>query len=195
MKGDNDECSREKAGSPEKGKANSLNKVFDIIGGIFKPILIVIIGAGILQALRDVLLMLVVIDKVSSSYLILNALGDCAFYFLPIFLACSSARSTVPRRTWQRLSRPFWSIRPLRNVITARQGGVDLKSDLSQVESIKKLVTQISPEERLEDIQQGFVLRDRDPVTLSLMGNESWIFEEGKPVHAYPVTVEVSIAP
>ncbi|MDI9497850.1 MAG: hypothetical protein QM270_05105 [Bacillota bacterium] len=80
-------------------------------------------------------------------------------------------------------------------VITAKQGGVALKGDLSQVESIKKLVTQIQAEERLEDIQQGFVLRDREPVTLSLMGNESWIFKEGKPVHAYPVTVEVPIAP
>ena len=74
-------------------------------------------------------------------------------------------------------------------MITAKQGGVALKGDLSQVESIKKLVTQIQAEERLEDIQQGFVLRDREPVTLSLMGNESWIFKEGKPVHAYPVTV------
>ncbi|MDI9469741.1 MAG: hypothetical protein QM296_05995 [Bacillota bacterium] len=80
-------------------------------------------------------------------------------------------------------------------VITAKQGGVALKGDLSQVESIKKLVTQINVDEKLEDIQQGFVLRDQEPVTLSLMGNESWIFKEGKPVHAYPVTVEVPVAP
>ncbi|MDI9497849.1 MAG: PTS transporter subunit EIIC [Bacillota bacterium] len=82
----------QKAGRPAKGKTNPLNMVFDIIGGIFKPILIIIIGGGVLQALRDVLLMLGVIGKVSSSYLILNALGDCAFYFLPIFLAYSSAQ-------------------------------------------------------------------------------------------------------
>ena len=66
--------------------------IFDIIGGIFKPILIVIIGAGVLQALRDILLQTGAISRVSSSYIFLNALGSAVFYFLPIFLAISSAR-------------------------------------------------------------------------------------------------------
>ena len=82
----------QKAGRPAKTKPSGLNKIFDIIGGIFKPILIVIIGAGVLQALRDVLLMVGAISRVSSSYIFLNALGDCVFYFLPIFLALSSAQ-------------------------------------------------------------------------------------------------------
>ena len=82
----------QKAGRPAKTKPSGLNKIFDIIGGIFKPILIVIIGAGVLQAFRDVLLMVGAISRVSSSYIFLNALGDCVFYFLPIFLALSSAQ-------------------------------------------------------------------------------------------------------
>ncbi len=71
----------------EKKKFN----VFDMIGGIFKPILIVIIGAGVLQALRDILVQVGAISRVSSSYIFLDGLGSAVFYFLPIFLAISSA--------------------------------------------------------------------------------------------------------
>lgn len=66
--------------------------IFDIIGGIFKPILTIIIGAGVLQALRDVLVQSGAISTVSSTYIILNSLGNAVFYFLPIFLAISSAQ-------------------------------------------------------------------------------------------------------
>lgn len=79
--------------SVEKARrGQALSKLFDTIGGIFKPILIVIIGAGVLQALRDILLMAGVIGKVSSSYILLDGLGQAVFYFLPIFLAISSAQ-------------------------------------------------------------------------------------------------------
>lgn len=72
--------------------ANLLSRLFDIIGGIFKPVLSIIIGAGILQAVRDILLMTGVISRVSSSYVFLHAMGDAVFYFLPIFLAFSAAK-------------------------------------------------------------------------------------------------------
>ncbi len=74
------------------GFRGALSKIFDIIGDIFKPILVAIIGAGILQALRDILLMTGAIDRVSSSYIFLDAMGSAVFYFLPILLAFSSAR-------------------------------------------------------------------------------------------------------
>lgn len=73
-------------------KKQGLNTVFEIIGGIFKPILSIIIAAGILQALRDILLMTGLISRVSSSYIFLHAMGDAVFYFLPIFLAYSAAK-------------------------------------------------------------------------------------------------------
>ncbi len=74
------------------GNKNLISKLFEILGGIFKPILPIMIGGGLLQALRDILLMTGVIEQVSSSYIFLNALGDCVFYFLPIYLAFSSAK-------------------------------------------------------------------------------------------------------
>ena len=69
-----------------------ISKFFDTLGQIFKPILPIMIGGGLLQALRDILLMTGVIEKVSSSYIFLNALGDAVFYFLPIYLAFTSAK-------------------------------------------------------------------------------------------------------
>lgn len=85
--------SMSKAKGPELVKEKKpKTSIFDIIGGIFKPILIVIIGAGVLQALRDILVQTGAIDKVSSSYIFLDALGSAAFYFLPVFLAISTAK-------------------------------------------------------------------------------------------------------
>lgn len=69
-----------------------ISKFFDTLGQIFKHILPIMIGGGLLQALRDILLMTGVIEKVSSSYIFLNALGDAVFYFLPIYLAFTSAK-------------------------------------------------------------------------------------------------------
>lgn len=73
-------------------KKSFIAKLFEILGGIFRPILPIMIGGGLLQALRDILLMTGAIEQVSSSYIFLNALGDCVFYFLPIYLAFSSAK-------------------------------------------------------------------------------------------------------
>lgn len=81
-----------------KLERNNVNKskfpqnIFDVLGRIFGPVLPIIIGAGILQALRDILLTTGVIERVSSSYIFLNAMGDAVFYFLPIFLAFSAAK-------------------------------------------------------------------------------------------------------
>ncbi|HBN82955.1 MAG TPA: PTS beta-glucoside transporter subunit EIIBCA [Clostridiales bacterium] len=69
-----------------------ISRFFETLGQIFKPILPIMIGGGLLQALRDILLMTGAIEPVSSSYIFLNALGDCVFYFLPIYLAFSSAK-------------------------------------------------------------------------------------------------------
>lgn len=76
----------------EKSNESIVSKLFSILGGIFRPILPLMIGAGLLQATRDILLLTGVISRVSSSYIILNALGDCVFYFLPIYLAFSAGK-------------------------------------------------------------------------------------------------------
>ncbi|KHL93870.1 PTS beta-glucoside transporter subunit IIA [Paenibacillus sp. IHB B 3415] len=89
------------AGSPEKKtsaekvdkkKQNPLSKLFDFISGIFTPILPAITGAGMIKGIVALLVALGWMGTDNSTYVILSAIGDGAFYFLPIVLAVSAAR-------------------------------------------------------------------------------------------------------
>jgi beta-glucoside PTS system EIICBA component len=73
-------------------KKNVLNSIFDVISGTFTPILPAIAGAGMIKGLLAIALTLGWLTAESQVYIILNAIGDGAFYFLPILLAVSAAR-------------------------------------------------------------------------------------------------------
>ena len=73
-------------------KKNPLSAVFDFISGVFTPILPAITGAGMIKGIVALLLTFGWIDETSSTYIILSAIGDGAFYFLPIILGISTAR-------------------------------------------------------------------------------------------------------
>lgn len=81
------------AASTQTGKKkNPLSAVFDFISGVFTPILPAITGAGMIKGIVALLLTFGWIDATSSTYIILSAIGDGAFYFLPIILGISTAR-------------------------------------------------------------------------------------------------------
>ncbi|PYE49718.1 PTS glucose transporter subunit IIA [Paenibacillus barcinonensis] len=80
------------AGSVEKQKRNPISALFDFISGIFTPILPAITGAGMIKGIVAILVALGWLSDKSSTYTILSAIGDGAFYFLPIILAISAAR-------------------------------------------------------------------------------------------------------
>ncbi len=83
------------AGEPvvEDGpKANPFNQFIDMISKIFLPILWTLAGAGLLKAFLALFITLGWINPEGQNYLILNALSDSIFYFLPLFLAVTSAR-------------------------------------------------------------------------------------------------------
>ncbi|MFE6076848.1 beta-glucoside-specific PTS transporter subunit IIABC [Paenibacillus sp. NPDC057886] len=80
------------ASSETSKKKNPLSAVFDFISGVFTPILPAITGAGMLKGIVALLLTFGWIDATSSTYIILSAIGDGAFYFLPIILGISTAR-------------------------------------------------------------------------------------------------------
>ncbi|SDM22899.1 PTS system, beta-glucosides-specific IIC component [Paenibacillus sp. OK060] len=67
-------------------KTSVLSKVFEIISGIFSPLIPAMAGSGMLKALLTVLTMLGWMSDTSDTYLILSAAGNAVFYFLPIFL-------------------------------------------------------------------------------------------------------------
>ncbi|MFS0653893.1 beta-glucoside-specific PTS transporter subunit IIABC [Bacillus sp. 179-C3.3 HS] len=76
----------------EATKQNVISKLFDFISGVFTPILPAIAGAGMIKGLLALMLTFQWISDKSSTYTILTAIGDGAFYFLPILLAVSVAK-------------------------------------------------------------------------------------------------------
>ncbi|WP_413372873.1 beta-glucoside-specific PTS transporter subunit IIABC [Paenibacillus taichungensis] len=75
-----------------KKKRNPVSALFDFISGIFTPILPAITGAGMIKGIVAILVAVGWLSDTSSTYIILSAIGDGAFYFLPIILAISAAR-------------------------------------------------------------------------------------------------------
>ncbi|QQD81931.1 PTS glucose transporter subunit IIA [Bacillus siamensis] len=84
--------SNESANKTSKQKKNVLSAVFDVISGVFTPILPAIAGAGMIKGLVALAVTFGWMSEKSQTHSILTAVGDGAFYFLPILLAVSAAR-------------------------------------------------------------------------------------------------------
>ena len=75
-----------------KEKTNPFNKFIDVISGVFAPTLGILAATGMIKGFTALFLILGWISKDSGTYIILNAIGDCLFYFFPIFLGFTSAK-------------------------------------------------------------------------------------------------------
>lgn len=73
-------------------KKNPLQRFFDFIGGVFAPLLPAIAGAGLLRGVLALLGFFGWIDTASDTYVVLTAIGDAVFYFLPVLVAMTAAR-------------------------------------------------------------------------------------------------------
>ena len=71
---------------------SKLSKLLESIASIFQPIIPAITGAGLLKALMALFAWLGWLKTGTQTYVILNAMADAAFYFMPILLAASCAR-------------------------------------------------------------------------------------------------------
>jgi len=70
-----------------------LDTLIDIISGCFQPILGPLCAAGIIKGLNALLVFLFGAGfSTSGTYLVLNAIGDSIFYFLPIVLGYTAAK-------------------------------------------------------------------------------------------------------
>lgn len=76
----------------EGEKGNIVGRLLDIITGIFTPFLPAFTAAGLLKALAVMCTSFGWLDSTSSTYVILNCLGDGLFQFLPIFLAYTAGK-------------------------------------------------------------------------------------------------------
>lgn len=82
-----------KAGGTVKTEEKGIwNKIIGAITAIFQPIIPAICGAGMIKAILAILTACHLLDASSQTYVLLTMVADTAFYFLPIFLAVSSAK-------------------------------------------------------------------------------------------------------
>ena len=81
----------EDAAAEKEDNRSALSKLLETIASIFQPIIPAITGAGLLKAVMALCSTFGVLKSGTQTYIILNAMADAAFYFLPILLAASCA--------------------------------------------------------------------------------------------------------
>ncbi|MCY8974837.1 beta-glucoside-specific PTS transporter subunit IIABC [Bacillus atrophaeus] len=89
---ENSGLSEENTNGASGQKRNVLSALFDVISGVFTPILPAIAGAGMIKGLLALAVTFGWMAETSQAHTILTAIGDGAFYFLPMLLAVSAAR-------------------------------------------------------------------------------------------------------
>ena len=75
-----------------KEKLSPLSAFIDIVSGVFQPVLGVLAATGMIKGLNAILIAAKILEDTSSTYMVLNAIGDCLFYFFPIFLGFTAAK-------------------------------------------------------------------------------------------------------
>jgi PTS system beta-glucosides-specific IIC component len=73
-------------------KTSVFNKFIDTISGVFTPTLGVLSATGMIKGFTALLLTMKLISATSGTYSILSAIGDCLFYFFPIFLGYTASK-------------------------------------------------------------------------------------------------------
>ena len=82
------------ADSGPKEKQNPINVAIDFISGCMTPLFTAIIAGGLIKVLLIIFgpTLLGVLDTAGDTYIILNALGDAPFYFLPVMVAYTASK-------------------------------------------------------------------------------------------------------
>ncbi len=68
------------------------NKFIDIISGVFQPILGVLCAAGMIKGFNAVFLALGLYAESDGAYIMLNAIGDAIFQYMPVILGYTAAK-------------------------------------------------------------------------------------------------------
>ncbi|MDC7288156.1 beta-glucoside-specific PTS transporter subunit IIABC [Blautia schinkii] len=84
-----DEGSEDKEAAPS---GNLFNRAIDIISGIFQPILGIMAACGMVKGLNALFVAIGLYNDTCGGYLVLNAIGDGLFNFLPLFLGYTAAK-------------------------------------------------------------------------------------------------------
>ena len=73
-------------------KENVINKAFAFISGCITPTLPVLIGSGLISAILELLSNFNVLTTDSPTYVLLNALANATYTYLPVMVAFAGAR-------------------------------------------------------------------------------------------------------
>ena len=73
-----------------KKRRNPVSLVFEVISGIFSPIIPAIAGAGILKGVLSLFVTLGWVAATNQTYQVMVAISDAVFYFMPMVLAFSA---------------------------------------------------------------------------------------------------------
>lgn len=77
---------------PDDEKENILTKIVGVLGGIFVPIILALTAGGMIKSVSTLLITLGWMDGASDLAALLSIVGDSVFYFLPFFIAVTTAR-------------------------------------------------------------------------------------------------------
>lgn len=78
--------------SKDEAKGKILDRLIDVISGIFQPILSVLAACGMLRGFNSMFATLGFYSNTSGGYLLLDTIGNAIFMFLPVFLAYTAAK-------------------------------------------------------------------------------------------------------
>ena len=82
----------EGTGDNSSEKMNVFDKFIDIVSGVFQPTLGVLCATGMIKGLLSMFVALGFLSDQSGTYTILQSIGDCLFYFFPIFLGFTASK-------------------------------------------------------------------------------------------------------
>lgn len=80
------------SGGKSTEKESIISVLMDTLSGIFTPIIPALAGVGLLKGFTSLAVVMGWLSDKTDTYAILNAIGDSVFFFLPFFLAVSTAR-------------------------------------------------------------------------------------------------------
>lgn len=76
----------------EKEKMTLKEKFIDLLTSIFMPSISILCACGMIKGLNSILQFAGVYPDTSGIYLLINAIGDCIFYFFPVVIGYNSAK-------------------------------------------------------------------------------------------------------
>lgn len=79
-------------GAEDQPSGSLFNRAIDVISGIFQPILGIMAACGMVKGFNALFVALKLYDSTCGGYLVLNAIGDGLFTFMPLFLGYTAAK-------------------------------------------------------------------------------------------------------